>query len=490
MRKSVKAIVVALLLCLSGMVPCEFIGIGTVQVEAASKPKAPYASAKSGTYEVTSYKKVALKCKTKDAAIYYSVNGGSFKKYKSKLKLKKDTVLVIYSKKDGKKSSKVTYEYKIKKIQESTNGTAYAYGDGTDYTADYTQKTFYKLMSDSEKKAYALLYAGILALQENIDVSEADITADQLYELYYRMIADCPELYWLDDTHIYWSQYGEGGSGKAVIANLHYTNTAEEISGDAEKIANEAATIIEAAGKSAKDIYDYVKYFHDEIIAKTKYAYDSAGKRDMAGIDDILLGGKGLCTAYARTFAYLCQKSGIPCVLISGDADNGTGYSGHAWNKVYLDGEWYCVDCCWDDPYGTDVDTVVYTYFLRTDKDMEVNHDANTNQIKKDAATGKTYIRYFNSYDYKELEAAGTKYDYYERNNIKQYSSTSEALDNLAQAIKDNLDRDIYTTKIILPSAGAASYVYSMLAGVLSKNFPSYSKSYNIYVNTITIVLY
>lgn len=56
--------------------------------------------------------------------------------------------------------------------------------------------------------------------------------------------------------------------------------------------------------------------------------------------------GYGVCQNYAELFRSMCNRSGIPCVLVSGMGNFGS----HAWNKVYLDGEWLYVDCTFDDP--------------------------------------------------------------------------------------------------------------------------------------------
>ena len=45
---------------------------------------------------------------------------------------------------------------------------------------------------------------------------------------------------------------------------------------------------------------------------------------------------EGVCATYSHTFAYLCQRANIPCVIV---ADND-----HSWNVVYTDGQWLYVD--------------------------------------------------------------------------------------------------------------------------------------------------
>lgn len=81
---------------------------------AAGTVSAPKASKKSGT--ITCSKNSASIKLTADsgATIYYSLNGGSYKKYSSAIKLTKNSTIKAYATKNGTKSSVVTYSYKLK----------------------------------------------------------------------------------------------------------------------------------------------------------------------------------------------------------------------------------------------------------------------------------------------------------------------------------------------------------------------------------------
>ena len=54
----------------------------------------------------------------------------------------------------------------------------------------------------------------------------------------------------------------------------------------------------------------------------------------------------GICQNYAELFQTMCIRSGIPCVMVTGMANGDS----HAWNQVYVDGQWLYVDCTFDDP--------------------------------------------------------------------------------------------------------------------------------------------
>ncbi len=58
--------------------------------------------------------------------------------------------------------------------------------------------------------------------------------------------------------------------------------------------------------------------------------------------------GEGICSGYTMTFKMFADMLGIENIVVHGNAL--TKYEEHAWNMVKLeDGNWYHVDCTWDD---------------------------------------------------------------------------------------------------------------------------------------------
>ena len=49
---------------------------------------------------------------------------------------------------------------------------------------------------------------------------------------------------------------------------------------------------------------------------------------------------KGICYDIASLFAAMCRSQDIPCVIKKGYINDAY----HAWNEVYIDGEWYSID--------------------------------------------------------------------------------------------------------------------------------------------------
>ncbi|NLL80259.1 MAG: hypothetical protein GX234_10850 [Clostridiales bacterium] len=95
---------------------------------------------------------------------------------------------------------------------------------------------------------------------------------------------------------------------------------------------------------------DRVIAVHDFICNTVTYSNETAaGAADYKSAYDALASGQGVCTSYALLFQKFMDQMGIPCYIAVGNR-NGVG---HAWNIVQVDGQWYHMDCTWDDQsYG------------------------------------------------------------------------------------------------------------------------------------------
>ena len=93
---------------------------------------------------------------------------------------------------------------------------------------------------------------------------------------------------------------------------------------------------VAAACKGANN-WETALNMHDWLTANLQYD----GSLSYYGADGILR-GKGVCDTYSKAYYMLCAEAGIPVARVHN--------SGHAWNAVSLDGNWYYVDPTWDDP--------------------------------------------------------------------------------------------------------------------------------------------
>lgn len=105
-------------------------------------------------------------------------------------------------------------------------------------------------------------------------------------------------------------------------------------------------------------IYDWVanKAVYDDALAdainSTKPSdpeYDKFYSVRSLFLEGVFLDGVAVCNGYAKAISLLCGIEGIPCYKIKGGSGGSAyyGYPQHAWNKVYVGGEWYVMDSTW-----------------------------------------------------------------------------------------------------------------------------------------------
>ncbi len=135
---------------------------------------------------------------------------------------------------------------------------------------------------------------------------------------------------------------------------------------DPTTVAGKVNAIIASVITPNMSEYQRALVLHDWLIYNADYD-QTLTNRDA---DGVLLKGSGVCDSYARAYLMLCTAAGIECITV-------TGYAGepHGWNMVNLDGDWYHVDCTWDDPVpGGDEN---HSYFLVDDDTLAKDHQWN-----------------------------------------------------------------------------------------------------------------
>lgn len=146
------------------------------------------------------------------------------------------------------------------------------------------------------------------------------------------------------------------GSIRFLVKNqdnvdTRFTSPSNYIDSNNERIA----ALAEELNLSAHNDRNKVRIIHDWIAANISYDCEAyfQNRVELNYASDVLEQRKGLCRDFAFLFAALSRYSGVPCKVVYGQAiDDYTGNSAlHAWNEVFLDGDWECVDVTWDAGY-------------------------------------------------------------------------------------------------------------------------------------------
>ena len=160
------------------------------------------------------------------------------------------------------------------------------------------------------------------------------------------------------------SCYYSRDTGLAVAIGLEYC-TAQDVAAMQVKLDQ----LVDQANTLCQTDLEKVFYVHEWLVQNI--AYDREHLSDDVQDDGALLEGTAVCDGYAKTYALTLRKLGITGVLVTSKD------IGHAWNMVELDGNWYQVDCTWDDPVdGSDqLGYCMHKHLLCTTEEMNTNHN-------------------------------------------------------------------------------------------------------------------
>lgn len=145
-----------------------------------------------------------------------------------------------------------------------------------------------------------------------------------------------------------------------------------------------------------------------------------------------------VCDGMSKAYSLMCNIEGIPCVRVVGTAgESMSDAGGHAWNKVFVDGKWYIVDCTWGDAQSLlAIDGPSHAYEMGSHEWLFVtDREANETHFEPYAA-GESDIIYVN-------ETAKERYSIYEHMTyngvaidcrIKKYSDQKARLKEIGAA--------------------------------------------------------
>ncbi len=157
--------------------------------------------------------------------------------------------------------------------------------------------------------------------------------------------------------------YG-GYEGNVLLSlSLDYLTTLQQ-----ENYVDQAVTaILSAIIEPGMNCHQKVKAIHDYVVSEV--AYDTSYTKYSAY--NALKDGQAVCQGYALLSYKMLDQEGFAVRIISG---KGHGES-HAWNRVQLDGQWYNLDCTWDDPIPDEPGRVYYNYYNLSDAELYLDHE-------------------------------------------------------------------------------------------------------------------
>lgn len=243
--------------------------------------------------------------------------------------------------------------------EDSSEWTKYA----PDYfydRLDYNEKEFYdrleevclKLLTDKDdavKRGDA--YSTVMVPYEDLGIS-----TERAKTLAWVFFFEEPQYYFLNS--IVYSQIGEIGEISSIGLGVY-----DEFANGEER-SQSTLIIKETFDGWVNEVESYTgdrereKAAHDITCENLVYELNDFDQ-GIAGV--VFQGGKAVCAGYSKTYMMLCNAVGVETINITSVV--------HAWNLSYVEGDWYAVDCTWDD----EKDGYNYNYFNKTDSEMLEN---------------------------------------------------------------------------------------------------------------------
>ena len=272
----------------------------------------------------------------------------------------------------------------------------------------------YNQLSENDKTAYRQILTGLKNHEYSfpVEVARAD-----LHDIFYRVMYDHPELFWVDNGYCYWDY---SSNRNYVKVSPTYNRTASEAKADQKKINKVINKIVKKASKQEKT-YEKIKYVYKYLIRNTDYVANSP---DNQNIYSTFINKKTVCAGYTRATQILLQKMGISAIYVRGYTNDG---GSHSWNIVKMGKKYYQMDTTWGDPnYHHSTNAYIqklpeelqydYEYLLIDDKSMFKSRKQDTS-LKLPSCTdnSKSFYRYNKRY----FDSYGDKLKKSIRKNIK-----------------------------------------------------------------------
>lgn len=189
-------------------------------------------------------------------------------------------------------------------------------------------------------------------LPVTLNISYLYLTIEEVDIVRNAFEVDNPIFYWF--VHIPYQGYA---TSTKTVKTINIVASYDYLKGEARRGFNEkiAEVVKHYYTNAMRETSNYQKalYIYCELIDKTYYALDGAGKLGgeyewTQNIIGALCYNSTVCAGYGRSFAMLLNFCGVEARAVLGLAPT----DGHLWTLARMDdGNWYWFDPTWDDPF-------------------------------------------------------------------------------------------------------------------------------------------
>lgn len=246
-------------------------------------------------------------------------------------------------------------------------------------------------LSEPERSLYDELRGCALAVSPEADPGrgqypmrraavEDSLSETEISRVFEAFVNDFPQYFWIS------AQYQYGTAEGLTVVQLYSELSPEDCAALTERLEQAAQDIFSGMEESMTELEREI-FLHDAVLDSCVYDASGASGWEEYSVCGVLLDGSAVCEGYARTMQLLLRLAGIPCRLVSGEADGEL----HMWNLVQIGGNWYHLDSTWDDSS----DLSRYFYFNLTDRQIQEDHSVSTQGLPDCGSEDANYFRNF-----------------------------------------------------------------------------------------------
>lgn len=296
---------------------------------------------------------------------------------------------------------------------------------------------------------------------------------DDIYIVKEAVLSDHPEAFWVLGSYDIRNNFHDGN-----YLVLYSKYSYDEITDAFKEINTETEHILSQIPDNA-DEWERERIIHDALVDEVSYDTDAAESDDSTAdafnMYGALVKKKAVCSGYAYAIKMLLNRVGIECRTVVGMSKN----SGHMWNQVKINDNWYHLDATWDDsPSESEVLYSRYNYFNLTDEMVEVNHKIGKNYSEMEYEyTDEGVYTTPELYNFDLEVCSATEANYYEMNAVHISELNTAAVSEITHKMVEVSQNKGDLVYMIFDSAISSDQAELWLAKGSDGGYPAISQS-------------
>ena len=236
---------------------------------------------------------------------------------------------------------------------------------------EFDTKYFVKKLNEKMLKGFLEMYDAVQHFDTTARFTETMPSAD-LDVLMFLLNYDCPELIQLngDYSPIYTDESEETVSGVYFVYNMN-ENDCKEHMDELHLFFENLKADIGDSDEPQKE-----KYVYDMIFSECVYDDENSYSGTVYGT---LINHIGRCEGICKSFMWCMRELGVECMCVSGTPkwETDSVYSGHSWNIVKINDEYYQLDLTIDNikERFSDDNHANYGFFNVNDEFSNMTHE-------------------------------------------------------------------------------------------------------------------